>query len=132
MSRENVEIVRKAIEASNRRDVPMARALWHTEAEVDWSRSRGPLKGVYRGREEVETFQDEFWSMFEKVELEAHGFMQAGSDVVVPNTAHLRGRDGMEVIARSAFVYTVEGGRITRLQMFQGSDEALEAAGLWE
>jgi hypothetical protein len=34
MSRENVEIVRKAIEASNRRDVPMARALWHTEAEV--------------------------------------------------------------------------------------------------
>jgi ketosteroid isomerase-like protein len=132
MSQENVEIVRKAIEAPNRRDVAMARALWHTEAEVDWSRSLGPLKGVYRGREEVETFQDEFWSMFEKVELEAHGFMQAGSDVVVPNTAHLRGRDGMEVIARSAFVYTVEGGRITRLQMFQGSDEALEAAGLWE
>jgi ketosteroid isomerase-like protein len=130
MSRENVEIVRKAIEASNRRDVPMARALWHTEAEVDWSRSRGPLKGVYRGREEVETFQDEFWSMFEKVELEAHGFMQAGSDVVVPNTAHLRGRDGMEVSARSAFVYTVEDGRITRLQMFQEPDEALEAAGL--
>ena len=132
MSRENVEIVRKAIEASNRRDVPMARALWHAEAEVDWSRSRGPLKGVYRGREEVETFQDEFWSMFETVELEAHGFMQAGSDVVVPNTAHLRGRDGMEVIARSAFVYTVEDGRITRLQMFQEPDEALEAAGLSE
>jgi ketosteroid isomerase-like protein len=130
MSRENVEIVRKAIDASNRRDVLMARALWHTEAEVDWSRSRGPLKGVYRGREEVETFQDEFWSMFEKVELEAHGFMQAGSDVVVPNTAHLRGRDGMEVSARSAFVYTVEDGRITRLQMFQEPDEALEAAGL--
>ena len=62
MSEENVENVRKAIEASNRRDVPMARALWHTEAEVDWSRSRGPLKGVCRGREEVETFQDEFWS----------------------------------------------------------------------
>jgi ketosteroid isomerase-like protein len=132
MSRENVEIVRKAIEASNRRDVPMARALWHAEAEVDWSRSRGPLKGVYRGREEVETFQDEFWLMFETVELEAHGFMQAGSDVVVPNTAHLRGRDGMEVIARSAFVYTVEDGRITRLQMFQEPDEALEAAGLSE
>ncbi|MCD6015521.1 MAG: hypothetical protein K0R88_1605 [Solirubrobacterales bacterium] len=106
--------MREAIEAWNRRDVPITRALWHPEAEVDWSRSRGPLKGVYRGREEVEAFQDEFWSMFDKVDLEAHGFMQAGSDVVVPNTAHLRGRDGMEVLARSAFVYTVERGQITR------------------
>jgi ketosteroid isomerase-like protein len=130
MSQENVEVVRRSIEAWNRRDVPMTRALWHTEAELDWSRSRGPLKRVYRGREEVETFQTEFWSMFEKVELEAHGFTQAGSDVVVPNTAHLRGRDGMEVIARSAFVYTVEDGWITRLRMFQEPDEALEAAGL--
>jgi ketosteroid isomerase-like protein len=132
MSEENVEIVRKAIEAWNRRDVAAARALWRSDAEVDWSRSLGPLKGVYRGRGESQSFQDEFWSTFEEVELEPHGFTDAGSDVVVPNTAHLRGREGVEVIARSTFVFTVENGQITRLRMFQERAEALEAAGLSE
>jgi ketosteroid isomerase-like protein len=132
MSEENVEVVRKSIEAGNRRDLAMERALWRSDAEVDWSRSRGPLKGVYRGREEVEGFRNEFWSMFERVEIEAHAFTQAGSEVVVPNTARMRGRDGMEVIARSAFVYTVENGQITHLRMFQERAEALEAAGLSE
>jgi len=71
MSEGNVEVVRKAIEALNRRDVPAARALWGSGAEIDWSRSKGPLKGVYRGRGEIGNFQNEFWSTFEKVELEA-------------------------------------------------------------
>jgi ketosteroid isomerase-like protein len=132
MSEENVEIVRKAIEAANRRDLAMARGLWRSDAEVDWSRSQGPLKGIYRGREEIENFLNEFWSTFEKVELNPHGFTQAGSDVVVPNTAHLQGREGIEVIARATLVYTVEGGQITRLRMFQERAEALEAAGLSE
>ena len=94
MSEENVEVVRKSIEAGNRRDVATERALWRSDAEVDWSRSRGPLKGVYRGREEVESFRNEFWSIFERVEIEAHGFTQAGCEVVVPNTARMRERDG--------------------------------------
>ena len=132
MSKENVEIVRKAIEAWNRRDVAAARVLWRSDAEVDWSRSLGPFKGVYRGRGESQSFQDDFWSTFEKVELEPHGFTEAGSDVVVPTTAHLRGREGIEVVARSTLVYTVEKGQITRLQMFQERAEALEAAGLSE
>jgi ketosteroid isomerase-like protein len=129
MSAENAEIVRKAIEAGNQRDLAMARALWRSDAELDWSRSKGPLKGVYRGREETESFQNEFWSTFERMEIEPHEFTQVGSDVVVPNTAHMRGREGMEVTARSTFVYTVEDGQITRLRMFQERDEALEAAG---
>jgi ketosteroid isomerase-like protein len=132
MSEENVEIVRRGIEALNRRDVSAARAVWRSDAEIDWSRSKGPLKGVYRGRGEVASFQNEFWSTFEKVEVEAHGFTQAGSDVVVPNTAHMRGREGVEVIARSTFVFTVENGQITRLRMFQGRAEALQAVGLRE
>jgi ketosteroid isomerase-like protein len=61
-----------------------------------------------------------------------HGFTEAGSEVVVPNTAHVRGREGIEVIARSAFVFTVENGQITRLRLFQERAEALEAAGLRE
>ena len=130
MSEDNVEVVQKAIEAVNRRDLATMLTFWHPDAEVDWSRSRGPLKGVYRGPGAVENFQNEFWSMFEKVDFEPHGFTPAGSEVVVPNTAHMRGRDGMEVIARSTFVFTVEIGQITRVRMFQKLSEALEAVGL--
>jgi ketosteroid isomerase-like protein len=132
MSQENVEIVRRSIEALNRRDLTTLAALWRSDAEVDWSRSRGPLKGVYRGSGEIENFQNEFWASFERLEIEAHGFTQAGSEVVVPNTTHLRGRDGIEVTASSTFVYTVENRQITRLRMFQEQADALEAVGLSE
>ena len=90
----------------------------------------GRSKGVYRGEGELEVFWDAFWSTFEDVQLEMHGFTEVGSEVVVPNTAHVRGRQGIEVVARSTFVFTVENGRITRFRMFQERAEALAAAGL--
>ena len=130
MSEENVETVRRYNDAWNRRDLTAWLALLSSGAEVDWSRSRGPLNGVYRGPGELEVFWDAFWSTFEDVQVEYHGFTELGSEVVVPNTAHVRGRQGIEVVARSTFVFTVENGRITRLRMFQDQAEALEAASL--
>jgi ketosteroid isomerase-like protein len=132
MSEENVEVVRRHIEAWNRRDLMTLFALWRSDAEIDWSRSRGPLKGVYRGHRELETFWSEFWSTFEVVELELSDFRQTGPYVVASNTAHMRGRDGVEVTARSTSVYTVENGQVTRLRLFQERAEALEAVGLRE
>jgi ketosteroid isomerase-like protein len=132
MSGENVATVRRHNEAWNRRDLATWLALSSSAAEVDWSRSRGPLKGVYRGHGELEVFWDAFWSTFEDVQVEMHGFTESGSEVVVPNTAHIRGRQGIEVVARSTFVFTVEHGQITRLRLFQQRAEALEAAGLRE
>ena len=132
MSEENIAVVRRFLDAFNRRDVTAALALWSPDAEVDWSRSKGPLKGVYRGHQGVETFWNEFWAAFGTVEIEVHESMQVGRCVVVPNTAHMRGRDGIEVAARSTFVFTVENGLQTRVQMFQERAEALEAAGLSE
>ena len=98
---------------------------------MDWSRSRGPLKGVYRGHAELEAFWDG-WLTFDWVELETYDLTEAGSEVVVPNTATFRGRQGIEVVARSAFVFTVEDGQIVRQRLFQERAEALEAAGLSE
>jgi ketosteroid isomerase-like protein len=132
MSEENVEVVRRSFEAWNRRDLTTISALWRSDGEIDWSHSRGPLKGVYRGQGGRNTFWNEFFSTFEAVQVEAHDFTEAGSEVVVPNTARLRGRDGIEVTASSTFVFTVENGQITRFRMFQDESEALEAVGLSE
>jgi ketosteroid isomerase-like protein len=131
MSQENMEVVRRNIEAFNRRDLRTWLATFRSDAEIDWSRARGPQKGVYRGRGGHEAFW-EVWLTFDYGEIEAHDLTEAGSEVVVPNTTCFRGRQGIEVIARSAFVFTVEDGQISRYRMFQERAEALEAVGLSE
>jgi ketosteroid isomerase-like protein len=132
MSQENVEIVRSHLEAWNRRDKAAYVASFRSDAEIDWSRARALFRGFYRGREEQKAFWDEFWSTFEDSQLEIHSMTEAGSEVVVWNTGHMWGREGIEVTARSALVFTVENGEITRLRLFQERAEALGAAGLSE
>ncbi len=50
--------------------------------------------------------------------------------VVVPNVAHQRGRDGIEVSARSTLVFTFAGEKIARICLYQQTDQALAAVGL--
>ena len=52
MSEENVEIVRAAFEAINRRDVDAMLTDAAPDFELDWSRAVGPQRGVF-GRGEV-------------------------------------------------------------------------------
>ncbi len=132
MSGENIETVRRHNEGWNRRDLTTWLASFHPDAEIDWSRSRGLFKGVYRGHEEHKSFWGEFWSTFENVNVEIHDLTEVGSEIVVANTAHMRGREGIEVIARSVLVFTVENGQITCLRLFQERAEAFEAFGLRE
>ena len=133
MSQENVEIVQRGIETWNRRDLTTWLSFFSSDAEIDWSRARGPLKGVYRGPGEIETLWREFFFMFEEAQIETtHGFADEGSEVVVSNTSHFRGREGVEVSASSTWVFTVENGQFTRLRLFQQRAEALEAAGVSE
>src|SRR5689334_9806000 len=98
MSEGRVETVRRHNEAWNRRDLTTWLASFSSGGEIDWSHSRGPLKGLYRGRGEHEVFWAACWSTFEDVQVEHHSFTEVGSEVVVPNTAHVRGRDGIEVL----------------------------------
>ena len=62
MSRENIELVRRAIDGLNRRDIEASLALFHPDVEIDWTRSRGPLQGVYRGHSGLESLWNEFWT----------------------------------------------------------------------
>ena len=52
--------------------------------------------------------------------------------MVTPLTSYHRGRDGIEVRARRALVWTIHNGAITRITFYQEREEALEAAGLRE
>jgi ketosteroid isomerase-like protein len=123
----NVALVRGALNALNGRDVEAALELFAPEVEVDWSRSLGPLRGVYRGHEGVRYLWAEFWGAFAEIHVQADEYVTVGSHVLVPNTAHLRGRDGVGVTARSTFQYTVGRGRVTVFRMFATLHEARAA-----
>jgi ketosteroid isomerase-like protein len=132
MSQENVKVARRSIAAYNRRDVEAMRALNRPDIELDWSASRGPEAGVYRGWEAVIRFYENFFDTFQEINIEPDRFIESGDSVVVPNSGRTRGRDGIETVARSALVFEFCDGQITRLCLYQETHEALEAVGLAE
>src|SRR5215208_1687685 len=132
MSQENVEVVRGAIDAYNRRDFAAIRAFNHPQVEVDWSASRGLEARIYQGEEDVMRFMQSFLGMFEQVKMEPDRFIESGDSVVVPNRTQLRGRDGIETVARSTIVFEVRSGRVARMCLYQETREALDAVGLRE
>jgi ketosteroid isomerase-like protein len=132
MSRENVEIVRGAIDAYNRRDLDAASRDFNPQVKVDWSRSRGLEAGVYRGDQAAQDFWATFYDAFDEVTITPLEFIDSDDHVVVPNSTLLCGRYGIEVVARSAWVVTVRSGRIVEWTLYQEKAEALEAVGLQE
>jgi ketosteroid isomerase-like protein len=129
MSQENVEIVRTAIDAYNRRDWESVLKDAAPDFEFDLSRAVGPQHGVY-GRDQMQGFWTEFAENWESVRIEPHEFIERGEHVVVPWTLHALGRDGIEVQARVTWTCTIRDGALARVCMYQERQEALEAAGL--
>jgi ketosteroid isomerase-like protein len=131
MSQENVEIVRRAFEAYNRRDFDALFENWAPDVVWDWSNSRGPEAGVYRGRDEIRAFWERYLAAFDEIRFEIDDPIEVEDDLlVVENIAYLRGRDGIQTQARSAFLIAFRDGKTASVTMYQTKREALEAAGL--
>jgi len=132
MSRENVEVVKAAIDAGNREDWDALVQAAAPNFELDMSRSRSFRGAAVYGLDQLRGFLVEFAESWESVRIEPHEFIEAGDLVVVPWTTRARGRDGIEVVSRPTFVWTIRDGAIERLSMYQERKDALEALGLSE
>lgn len=126
----NVEIVRRSLDAFAQRDVDTMRALNAPDLVLDWSASVGWLAGVYRGFDDALRFYEGYFEAFQTTVIVADRYIETGDSVVVPNVAHQRGRDGIEVSARGTFVFTLRNRKITRICLYQETAEALRALGL--
>ena len=118
MSQENVEIVKANIDAYNREDWDAFLKDAAPGFEVDLSRAVGPWRGVF-GLDQILRVLGEFRETWESARPEAHEFIEAGDLVVMHSTLHLKGRGGIEVVARAAFVWTIRNGAIERVTMYQ-------------
>ena len=130
MSQENVEIVRRAVDAYNRVDIDGFLEEWAADAVLDWSNSRGFEARVFRGHDEIWVAVWRFLDAFEMVRIELVDDPIEIDDglLIVENIAYMKGRDGIEVQARSAWLITIRGGEQTHLALYQTKQEALDAA----
>jgi ketosteroid isomerase-like protein len=131
MSQENVEIVTAWYDAFNREDWDANFKDLAPGFELDFSRAIGPWRGVF-GPDQARQVAREIRETWESARLEPHEFIEAGDLVVVPWAMHGRGRDGIELVARFTFVFTIRNGAIERVTMYESRQDALEALGLSE
>jgi ketosteroid isomerase-like protein len=134
MSKENVELVRRSTDAVSRRDLDRWLETWAQDAVLDWSNARSFDAGVYRGHGEIRAFVERFFANWDEVRFEIVDGPREVEDglLITENVAYLRGRDGIEVQARSAWLITIRDGEQTSLTLYQTKQEALEAARLRE
>ena len=141
MSQENVEIVRRSIEAFQRglEDGDPGGAAFDTGVFADDSEwvlapeSFGEVP-VYRGRDGFKEFFRDFTEDLAEWSISLERLIEAGDDLVV---ATLRQRatgkaSGVPVEWQMGVVYELEGGRVIRMTNYDSEAEALEAAGLSE
>ena len=134
MSRENVEIVRGAQEAFLAGDVEGA--LEALDPEIEWHATIGGIDEgqIARGRDEVVQAFADYFEVWERIEMSAERYIDAGpEDVVVFHHEVAKGRgSGVVVETDSATIQTVRGGKVVRVRSYLDRRQALEAAGLSE
>ena len=134
MSRENVEIVRRALEAWERSDLKAAADL--LDPEVEWRMPPNiPEAGTYRGRDEVIRRLEEFLEAWDDLAVTVEELIDAGDRVVALVRYSGQGRgSGIEIggVSTDAQVWTLRDGKALRVELYGGTADALEAAGLEE
>jgi ketosteroid isomerase-like protein len=129
MSEENVEVVRRAFEASKRRDDDEVFPLYDPEVEIE----SGYDGRVYRGLDGVRAFFRDWLEVWDEIDWEAEEWIDAGDHVIALLRVSGRGKlSGVPVERSEAHLWTLRDGKLLRLKVFDSKDGALEAAGLRE
>jgi ketosteroid isomerase-like protein len=130
MGRENVEIVKRTIDAFNLRDVDACAAL--VTADFEWAPALAEVESeVFRGREGIEKYLDSLSNAWGEWRLNIEDFRDLGSGLLVAIRMEARGRgSGAPVAGRQTVIFDVCDGKISRVRAYLDHDEALRAAGL--
>ena len=135
MSQENVELIRRGVNAFNRGGFEAVDGVfWSEDIVWDVTPARIPGLGVYRGREEVRKFFEQDWFgafPFDEWELSADQLIGAGDQVVGLMRQHGRGGSSdADVEMEFSQVATLRDGKVVQVDVYLDHMKALEAAGL--
>jgi ketosteroid isomerase-like protein len=133
VSQENVELVRGVLAEFNETQQPSELLapdfVWDLRSWPVWTG-----QSEFHGPDGFREFFAEWIDAYEEWTQEFESFIDAGDSQVVVTTVQrgrLRGSDSW-VDLRAAFLYTVADGLISRIEVYESPEQALEAAGLRE
>jgi ketosteroid isomerase-like protein len=134
MSQENVEVVKAGFDAWNRGDVDAWLGSGHPE--IEWSsevaRRLQGAETVYRGRQEMRRFWDEWHSVW-NLTIEIAEYRDFGDTVVAIGQMRVHGRASeIDIEQPVAYVGEFEQGLVRKLRAYLDPTRALEAVGLSE
>jgi ketosteroid isomerase-like protein len=138
MSQENVELVRRAFEASRgsdqREDDPEAIFRFLDPAVVWEVRSDLPDAETYTGYEAMRRLFATFREVLDETWYRPMDFIDAGDRVVVPLRWGGRGTaSGVDIAEpEETWVFTLRDGKVVHVKEYASKTAALEAAGLRE
>ncbi|HZO27736.1 MAG TPA: nuclear transport factor 2 family protein [Chloroflexota bacterium] len=133
MSQENVEIVRKGIEAWNQHDAD----LWLSYAapEIEWMPA-GPAaveRAVYRGYDEVAKGFAAVWETWDEFRFEESEVRDLGESVLWLGRVRMKGSAShVELDQEFAVHSVVRDGKVRTVRAFLAWRDAFAAAGLSE
>jgi len=133
LSQENVEIVRRGLEAFNSGDMERILAFAHPDFEALVPPELSTEPDSYRGHEGIRRYFQSFQDAMEEIRFEPERFWEAGDSVVTVVQITARGRQtAIPVKQRIAQVWTICDGRAREVRSYPGLSEALKAVGLEE
>lgn len=136
MSKENVELARRMLDAWNRRDVETLRAL--TAADIEYLNSPTAVEpGTRHGRDQFAAVAEEQWEILLDARWEEDEIYDRGDEVIVLGRLSRRMPESETRIEdRVLFSFTFNDGRATRLQVLAFGrtevEQTLKAHGLSE
>ena len=134
MSQENVEMVKRGIDAYNRRDIDNLTEL--TTVDFAWFPALPGTVEVegYHGRAGVETYFAEIRSTWQELRVIGDEIRDLGDERVLQLAQmRFRGRaSGIMVESELALLMTIRDGKIVRSEDYLSHADALKAVGLQE
>ena len=133
MSQENVEIVRKGIEAWNQHDADQY--LSYAAPDVEWLPA-GPAAvehTVYRGHDQVASGFAAIWETWDEFHLQEGEIRDLGDSVLWLGRVKIRGSAShIDLDQEFAVHIRLQDGQVISVRSFLAWSEALEAVGLSE
>jgi uncharacterized protein len=129
VSRENLEIVQRAVDAFNDRGVEGVITYIHPEFEATTPPNLASEPDTYRGHDGVRRWFDSFYEVMDEIRWDPHGFHEVGETVVVEFTLRARGKTtGLDFGQNAVMVWRFRDDKAIRIELFETLDEAVAAA----
>jgi ketosteroid isomerase-like protein len=127
MVHENIEIIRRGLDAYNRGDVQTLLDISDPEAEFVPLRSL-VVGGSYRGHDGIRKFMEDVSEEWEDLVIRSQEFREHESCVLLLGQFEGRGKaSGVEMRSPVAWIFELRDRKIVRMQAYSSQQEALQA-----